>query len=163
MNWEAIGAVGEIVGAIAVVATLGYLALQIRQNTRQIETNTQALRLAAYDSFVTVTTDVRRSIFENEEVARIYETGLADPDQHSGLEQIRFRVLMMSVMQAFQVQYFQMAHSELFPEAWAAGCHTLKRVLTQPGGVRYWASYKHEYPATFVQEVDRVLGEPATS
>lgn len=31
MNWEAIGAVGEILGALAVVATLGYLAAQTRQ------------------------------------------------------------------------------------------------------------------------------------
>ena len=30
MNWEAIGAIGEIVGAIAVVATLAYLATQVR-------------------------------------------------------------------------------------------------------------------------------------
>jgi len=30
VNWDAIGAVGEILGAIAVVATLGYLAVQIR-------------------------------------------------------------------------------------------------------------------------------------
>jgi hypothetical protein len=30
MNWEAIGAIGEIVGAVAVVATLIYLANQIR-------------------------------------------------------------------------------------------------------------------------------------
>ena len=36
MNWEAIGATGEIVGAIAVVVTLIYLATQIRQNTRQL-------------------------------------------------------------------------------------------------------------------------------
>ena len=35
MNWEAIGAVGEIVGALAVLITLGYLAVQIRQNTAQ--------------------------------------------------------------------------------------------------------------------------------
>ena len=30
MNWDAIGAVGELVGALAVVLTLGYLALQVR-------------------------------------------------------------------------------------------------------------------------------------
>ena len=30
MNWEAIGAIGEIMGAIAVVATLAYLALQTK-------------------------------------------------------------------------------------------------------------------------------------
>ena len=34
MNWEAIGAVGEILGAISVVATLGYLATQIRQSRK---------------------------------------------------------------------------------------------------------------------------------
>jgi hypothetical protein len=34
MNWEALGAIGEIVGTVAVVVTLGYLAVQIRQNTR---------------------------------------------------------------------------------------------------------------------------------
>jgi hypothetical protein len=33
INWEAVGAIGEIVGAVAVVLTLGYLAVQIRQNT----------------------------------------------------------------------------------------------------------------------------------
>ncbi len=30
MNWDAIGAIGEILGAAAVVATLVYLAIQIR-------------------------------------------------------------------------------------------------------------------------------------
>lgn len=34
MNWEAVGAVGEIVGAAAVVVTLVYLAGQVRQATR---------------------------------------------------------------------------------------------------------------------------------
>jgi hypothetical protein len=33
MNWEAIGAIGELFGALAVVLTLIYLATQVRQNT----------------------------------------------------------------------------------------------------------------------------------
>ena len=44
MNWEAIGAIGEILGAAAVVATLIYLAKQLGQNTR-------ALRSSSYDSY----------------------------------------------------------------------------------------------------------------
>ena len=39
MNWDAIGAIGEVIGAIAVVGTLGYLAVQIRQNTRNVESS----------------------------------------------------------------------------------------------------------------------------
>jgi len=34
MNWEAIGAIGEIAGAIGVVVTLAYLSVQLRQNTK---------------------------------------------------------------------------------------------------------------------------------
>jgi len=41
MNWEAIGAVGEVAGAIGVIATLLYLAAQIRQNTRAMRGATQ--------------------------------------------------------------------------------------------------------------------------
>ena len=37
MNWEAIGAIGESLGAIGVIATLIYLAVQIRQNSKTIE------------------------------------------------------------------------------------------------------------------------------
>jgi hypothetical protein len=163
MNWEALGAIGEVVSAVAVIATLGYLALQIRQNTRQIETNTKAVRLAATDSVTTIGIEVRRSIFENEDVARIYETGLADFDQLSGLELTRFRVLMVSVMGLFQSQYGQMGDLEDFQEGWAAMGHALRRILTQPGGARFWANNKHEFAAGFVQEVDRILSEPVTS
>ena len=35
MDWEAIGAIGETLGAIAVLVTLVYLAVQVRQNTAQ--------------------------------------------------------------------------------------------------------------------------------
>ena len=30
MDWDALGAIGELIGAVAVVATLGYLAIQLR-------------------------------------------------------------------------------------------------------------------------------------
>ena len=34
MDWEAIGAVGEILGALGVIASLLYLALQISQSNK---------------------------------------------------------------------------------------------------------------------------------
>ncbi len=40
MNWDAIGAVGEVVGAVGVILTLGYLAVQIRQNTAMMTAQT---------------------------------------------------------------------------------------------------------------------------
>jgi hypothetical protein len=51
MNWEAIGAVGEAIGAFGVILTLGYLALQIRQNTR-------SLKSASYQSAISSMSEV---------------------------------------------------------------------------------------------------------
>ena len=36
MNWDAIGAIAERLGAIGVVVSLLYLATQIRQNTKSV-------------------------------------------------------------------------------------------------------------------------------
>ena len=40
MNWDAVAAVSEVVGAIAIVITLIYLAQQLRQNTKAIKSAT---------------------------------------------------------------------------------------------------------------------------
>ena len=45
MNWEAIGAVAEALGALAVVVTLIYLSTQIRQNSRVISLNETSFAL----------------------------------------------------------------------------------------------------------------------
>jgi hypothetical protein len=33
MNWEAVAAIGDLIGAVGVIVTLAYLAVQIRRNT----------------------------------------------------------------------------------------------------------------------------------
>ena len=37
MNWEALGALAELLGAIGVIATLLYLSRQINHNSKQLE------------------------------------------------------------------------------------------------------------------------------
>ena len=64
MNWEAIGAIGEVVGAIAVVATLAYLAVQLRQNTQSSRNASwQAIIGMLVDLDVTEATDPQLSSF----------------------------------------------------------------------------------------------------
>src|SRR5262245_59667322 len=37
MNWEAVGALGQVLGSIAVFATLGYLAVQVRHAKQLVQ------------------------------------------------------------------------------------------------------------------------------
>ena len=54
MNWDAVGAIAELVGAIAVVATIGYLAFQVRQTNRISRTNTVTDIQKRFDEINTV-------------------------------------------------------------------------------------------------------------
>jgi len=64
MNWEAIGAIGEILGAAAVVVSLIYLAVQIRANHKEV-------RLAAMHE---ISVEFRESIstFADPQMAELF-------------------------------------------------------------------------------------------
>ncbi len=64
MDWEAIGAVGELLSAAAVLATLIYLALQIRQS------NNIALRDSRTD-VVSAFTEITKTILGNPELVSL--------------------------------------------------------------------------------------------
>ncbi len=87
MNWEAIGAVGEIVGAVAVVLTLVYLAVQLRQNTAAVSTST-------YESVTSGFNSVNEVVVGDAEVADIFYRGTVNPESLSPAEGIRFSFLM---------------------------------------------------------------------
>jgi len=61
---QLLGNYGEFVGAIAVVATLGYLALQIRQNT-------MAERRTALDMSVRNLMSIRQALYESSEITTL--------------------------------------------------------------------------------------------
>ncbi len=53
------GAIGELVGGVAVIVTLIYLAFQIRQNTRQFSRSVEATQLAAFERNVESSSHIR--------------------------------------------------------------------------------------------------------
>lgn len=71
MNWEAIGASGEVVGAIAVILTLLYLAIQIRQNTRAVDETRKAAVAQMYLKASQLRIDVQKNLTNNERLLEI--------------------------------------------------------------------------------------------
>jgi hypothetical protein len=75
------------------------------------------------------------------------------------IDQIRFRILMISVFRAFQSSYVLGFRSGLAPENWRSDRAALVRVLGQSGARQFCDSYKHEFEGGFVNEIDSILGE----
>ena len=150
MNWEAAGAIGEIIGALAVFLTLIYLALQIRQNTK-------AVQAAAVDASISKVTSVRQSMYESAEIAGIYIAGLANPDDLDELSRTRFRLLMHNVLMAISNIYSQTNFAGLSSSMWESQLVLLRRVVTSPGGQWFWKEYQLEFDETFRGQIEAIL------
>lgn len=146
-NWEAIGAVGEAMGAIGVIATLIYLATQLRQNT-------QALRASSIDSTTKIGNDSRHSVFADSELTAIFTNGLADVELLNEVERERFRLVITNFLWASWNTY---AQSQLGGrQSWDAQKLIVRRVLSQPGGAWFWETYKGEFDPDFQAEVEKI-------
>ena len=77
MNWEAIGAVGETVGALAVLITLIILVVQIRHSVRAMDESNRLERAAAMDRHSDTIGRWRGRLMENEGLTRIWMAGRA--------------------------------------------------------------------------------------
>ena len=150
MNWEAAGAIGEIIGALAVFLTLIYLALQIRQNTK-------AVQASAVDASISKVTSVRQSMYESAEIAGIYVAGLANPDDLDELSRTRFRLLMHNVLMSISNIYSQTNFAGLSSSMWESQLVLLKRVVTSPGGQWFWKEYQLEFDETFREQIEAIL------
>ena len=95
MNWTAIGAIGEILGAAGVIITLVYLARQVRQNTR-------ATKLSTAQSIATAARDWNRPLLLDPELAWTFQVGTEDPTQLDEKEQARFIELCFSLFRMFE-------------------------------------------------------------
>jgi hypothetical protein len=143
LNWEALGALGEIIGAIAVVLTLVYLAVQTRQNT-------EAVRHAFARGVMEDANAWRFKIVEDPAVSELFRNGLRDPESLDANDRYRFRMLLDALV--FHWQH-AISSGVSIPTA------NITRVLSRPGGVWYWDRAKAVLEPEFVIFIERRLGE----
>ena len=72
MNWDALGAIGEIVGALAVFMTLLILLVQMRQSTKAMEESNRLERVAAIDRHAETVAMWRGKLIADKELAEIW-------------------------------------------------------------------------------------------
>ena len=84
---QMLGSYGEFFGAIAVFATLAYLAVQVRQGAK-------AERRSALDASIRSLVAIRQAAIEDPELSALTVRGMNDPDSLDDVEWYRFRLLM---------------------------------------------------------------------
>ena len=145
---EVLGNLGEFFGAIAVFATLAYLAVQIRQNT-------VAQRATAYDSSIRNFTDIRQALFESSEMSAIYVNGSNDPEGLNEADLVRYRLLLNNVLMSFW--HIHNEPADLPEDLWTTQLPAVIRVLCCPGGKWFWENYQTEFVPSFRNEIEKII------
>ena len=105
MTLQDLANIAQLVSAGAVIVSLVYLAIQIRQNTIQIRANSRIARLALQEDFVATQQESMMRMAENPELYRIWRIGTTAPETMSGEECERFGMLMFSQMYRYAMMY----------------------------------------------------------
>ena len=155
MNWAAIGAIGEILGAIAVVATLFYLSRQISQNSKALETANERASSALVHEGNTFYATVFSQLASDGELASIYHRALAN-EPLADDEAVRFVAFINTYFAWVEDIFFQSKGQLLSDFSPAKGQEVVAqfypywgRLLETEHGRAWWAG---EGPAQFVPE-----------
>lgn len=130
MNWDAIGATAEVVGAIGVLASLLYLGIQIRHNSSSVDSSTE-------DGVVSGFNEINLIIAADPVLASLFTKGLENPSELSDEEATQFSFLFSSYIN----QYGRLCILYLkgsFPEdRWETYARELAYLISTPGGAEW--------------------------
>ena len=135
VNWDAIGAIAEMLGALGVIATLLYLATQIRQSKKLLDDNARFAAHAARTQTYEDLGSVRKMLAADPELASIWSMGCAGESLDVD-EAFRFDIVAEHYGKAHaQVLY----RRELHPELSDSLMEALAQFITgNPGFRDYW-------------------------
>ena len=150
MNWQALGAVSDFIAAIAVILTLGYLAIQIRQNTK-------AIAGASIDS---ITNHGFQELRWAAELLELHRKAESDPDSLTEIERRKIVIWGLASIRNRQNEYFQWKHGSLRDEVWRASESILPGIILGNSVVRTWfesPAAKQVFAGDFYEHVSRLV------
>lgn len=155
MTLQDLGSIGELLGAIATVATLAYLAVQVRQNSAQMREATRVAQLTLLDRTVEAFSRYR-ALLAQPGISELFTRGLESYSTLSPPEKLRFRSVIEEYFFAYSATLERVAQDAYDNSTWNAQATGAASLLRSPGGAEWWAERRTIYNPEFVAEMDRL-------
>jgi hypothetical protein len=151
MNWDAIAAVAELLAALGVIASLVYLARQVRGAGAQA-------RQAAVTSLLSKLSSAMEGIHGNREAASIWVRGsrglsnLADEE-----ERTQFSALMLLVYRPYEEAFHYRAEGQLDDWTWESVRRFADALAATNGFREWWQERRVWFSQEFQDHLDATL------
>ncbi len=147
INWDAVGAGAEVLGATATVVTLAYLALQIRQGNKMA-------RFAAATTRVERRMQLSAFLSQSPEINRIFWAGLEAPEDLSPMDYHYFEAIYSSVLASYEASFYLRKEDPTYVAEWEVALKGIEWLVSYPCFEKFWATWKGSYATDFVAFVD---------
>jgi len=146
MSIQDLGAIGEVIGAIAVVCSLAYLAVQIRNQNRES-------RAAAMHD---ISVGFRESVaaFGTPAVAEIFTRFNNGEDEWSDAERIQLMSCMQRNLRVWEEAYVQYSKGRLDHDIWRAMDRQYTSLFSSRAGKWAWSLRNEFYIDSFRGHVE---------
>ena len=142
MTLEELGGIGELISGIAVLASLVYVATEIRRNTK-------ATRLATLQSALGSVQQIFDAPARDAVLTRIIRLGMADRSQLTEDESARLGWWINSVLRHSENTFVQHRSGMLDDQIWAARAHQIRNFFSSPTVLKIWGSESEGYHEDF--------------
>jgi hypothetical protein len=151
LNWDAIGAIAELVGAAAVVASLSFLAFELRRQR-------QAAQSHALDVGTSKRTAITAKLLEDTELSRITWTCFVGTEHVPAHEYARFATYMYILFLECELAHRNRLSGEMDDVSWAAFEAATQWWLKFPGVRTWWQSPRQTgFSPQFMSYVDLLI------
>ncbi len=150
MTLEEFNYIAEIIGSIAVIASLIYVALQVRQNTAATQAATGQAYVDSMNEYVGL-------INASSNLADILHRGANGISNIKGGEIIQFGAFLDQCFITFEAFYFQWKAGVLDSRLWSIYRHSIADLLVQPGQQQWWETRRHWYDKEFQEYINEVM------
>ena len=150
MTLQDLGSIGEFVAAIATLATLFYLAMQIRQNTR-------ALRAGTFQQVVDSFAVISESASHDRELLKVLVKIGQDPSSLSEVDELQYSMFLISFFRRGENIHFQYTQGALAPEEWEGIRNSLLAIFGSPVARAWWPENQYRFSEAFCEFVKENL------
>ena len=152
MNWDAIGAIAELVGALSVLVTLIYLAFQVRQANVGIQSAVVHSQAELQNAWLA-------SLARSPDLHQLYRKGLRDDDSLSKEDRGRFDLLVLQVLFSLDAQYHKHRLGAIQSAHLGRIVASVRPILSTAGGSASYHRQKEMLSMDFRHYVERVFGD----
>jgi hypothetical protein len=159
MNWEALGAIGELVAATGVMGTLLFVGIQVRLSSQQTSQANKIARGASQRDLLKQTAGFFQLTFDNPTVLQDIRLGLMSYDNASHESKNNFATWAFALLHIME-QCAYMHEDDLITDSSFNGFETVALgIIVTPGGAEWWMHTKKAIGMTLVEHLDKRLVE----